>query len=173
MRKPMVLAAMAMLSLVVSCCGVLAGESPSQAARQKKLNVLFIGNSFTACHDLAQVVKAMAEAGNPDLSFDVTTVLYGGRRLVDHWRLGTPNFVKIATLTAEEEQATVKSLEEAIAKDPNDKYSAVRAGPPPATEQESWMTSGRSGTWSCSSRTATIWRETSRCTSSTRRSMPS
>ena len=56
----------------------------------KTLNVLFIGNSFTAGHNLAQVVKAMAEAGDPDLSFDVTTVIYGGRRLVDHWRLGTP-----------------------------------------------------------------------------------
>lgn len=59
----------------------------------------------------------MAEAGDPDLSFDVTTVIYGGRRLVDHWRLGTPNFVKITTLTAEEAQTTIKSLEE-MSKDP-------------------------------------------------------
>jgi hypothetical protein len=86
---------------------------------------LLIGNSFTACHNLAQVVKAMAEAGDPKLNFDVTTVIYGGRRLVDHWRLGTPNFVRISTLTAAEEQATVKSLEEMIAKDPNDKYAAA------------------------------------------------
>jgi len=100
-------------------------EPAAQAAKAKKLNVLFIGNSFTACHDLANVVKALAEAGDPDLSFDVTKVLYGGRRLVDHWRLGTPNFVKIGTLTAEEEAATVKSLEEAVAKDPADKYSAA------------------------------------------------
>jgi hypothetical protein len=100
-------------------------ERSRAAAEPKKLNVLFIGNSFTGHHDLAQVVKALAEAGDPNLSFDVTTVIYGGRRLVDHWRLGTPNFVKIATLTAEEEQATLKSLEEAVAKDPNDKYSAA------------------------------------------------
>jgi len=65
----------------------------------------------------------MAEAGDPSLCFDVTTVLYGGRRLVDHWRLGTPNFVRISELTAGEEQATVKSLEEMIAKDPKDKYA--------------------------------------------------
>ena len=94
-----------------------------KAAEQKKLNVLFIGNSFTACHNLAQVVKAMAEAGDPTLRFDVTTVLYGGRRLVDHWRLGTQNFVRISELTAAEEQATVKSLEEMVAKDPKDKYA--------------------------------------------------
>ena len=90
---------------------------------QKTLNVLFIGNSFTASHNLAQVVKAMAEAGDPTLRFDVTTVLYGGRRLVDHWRLGTQNFVRISELTAAEEQATVKSLEEMVAKDPKDRYA--------------------------------------------------
>ena len=124
MQKPVlgITAALAAIFLVSSISS--AAEPTHPAAKAKTLNVLFIGNSFTACHDLAQVVKAMAEAGDPSLSFDVTTVLYGGRRLVDHWRLGTPNFVKIATLTTEEEQATVKSLEEAVAKDPKDKYSA-------------------------------------------------
>jgi hypothetical protein len=118
LRMTLVLAAAILVPSVA-----LVAEPSRPAARQKKLNVLFIGNSFTACHNLAQVVKAMAEAGDPNLSFDVTSVIYGGRRLVDHWRLGTPNFVKISTLTAAEEQATVKSLEEMIAKDPNDKYA--------------------------------------------------
>jgi hypothetical protein len=67
----------------------------------------------------------MAEACDPTLSFDVTMVLYGGRRLVDHWRLGTQNFVRLWELTAAEEQATVKSLEEMIAKDPKDKYAVA------------------------------------------------
>lgn len=98
---------------------------PRQAVAKKTLHVLFIGNSFTACHNLSQVVKKMAEEGDADLSFNVTTVLYGGRRLVDHWRLGTANFVRLWELTAEEEQATVKSLEEMIAKDPKDKYAAA------------------------------------------------
>lgn len=102
-----------------------AAEPAGKTARPKKLNVLFIGNSFTACHNLAQVVKAMAEAGDPNLQFDVTTVIYGGRRLVDHWRLGTLNFVRIAQLTAEEEAATVKSLEAMVAKDSKDKYAAA------------------------------------------------
>jgi len=87
-----------------------AAEPARQATGQKRFNVLFIGNSFTACHNLSQVVKAMADAGDPTLRFDVTTVLYGGRRLVDHWRLGTQNFVRISDLTAAEERATVKSL---------------------------------------------------------------
>ncbi|MCC6355118.1 MAG: hypothetical protein IT577_14600 [Verrucomicrobiae bacterium] len=86
-------------------------------------HVLFIGNSFTARHNLSQVVKAMAEAGQPGLRFEVTTVIYGGRTLKDHWRLGTQNFVRLASLTAPEEQATIQALRDAIAKDPGDKYA--------------------------------------------------
>ena len=89
------------------------------------LNVLFIGNSYTARHNLAQVVKEMAEAGNPGLRMDVTTVIYSGRQLEYHWRLGTTNFIKLATLTAKEERATLKLLEEARAKDPTNTF--VRA----------------------------------------------
>jgi hypothetical protein len=123
MRKALLgLAAMLAATILVSSVSP-AAEPSRPAAPQKKLNVLFIGNSFTACHNLSLVVKAMAEAGDPTLSFDVTTVLYGGRRLVDHWRLGTANFVRIWQLTAAEEQATVKSLEEMVAKDPKDKYA--------------------------------------------------
>jgi hypothetical protein len=118
-----------MLVATILVPGVSPAVEPSrQGAEQKKVNVLFIGNSFTASHNLSQVVKAMAEAGDSNLRLDVTTVLYGGRRLVDHWRLGTQNFVRISELTAGEEQATVKSLEEMVAKDPKDPYapSALR-----------------------------------------------
>lgn len=123
MRKTLLSMAAMFVASTLVCSVSPAAEPSNQAARQKKLNVLFIGNSFTACHNLAQVVKAMAEAGDPSLCFDVTTVIYGGRRLVDHWRLGTPNFVRIAELTAAQEQATIKSLEEMVAKDPKDKYA--------------------------------------------------
>jgi hypothetical protein len=123
MQKPLLSMATMLVATILVPSVSPAAEPLHQATKQKKLNVLFIGNSFTAQHNLSQLVKAMAEAGDPTLRFDVTTVIYGGRRLVDHWRLGTPNFVRIAELTAGEEQATVKSLEEMIAKDPKDKYA--------------------------------------------------
>ncbi|WP_417383376.1 hypothetical protein [Gimesia sp.] len=88
------------------------------------MNVLFIGNSYTARHNLAQVVKKMAEAGNPNLTFNPTTVIYGGRRLVDHWNLGSQNVVKLHELTAEEEKQTIASLEK-DAKDPKNRYAAA------------------------------------------------
>ena len=111
-----------LLAATVLTSGVALAAEP---AKGKKLEVLFVGNSFTACHNLAQVVKTLAEAGDPNLSFNVTSVIYGGRRLVDHWRLGTANFVRLWELTASEEQATVKSLEDMVAKDPKDKYAAA------------------------------------------------
>jgi hypothetical protein len=90
---------------------------------KKTLNVLFIGNSFTARHNLSTVVKVMAEAGNPGLTFNRTDVIYGGRTLKDHWRLGTQNIVKQSTLTEAEEKATIAALEKAVAADPKDKYA--------------------------------------------------
>lgn len=91
-------------------------------ADSKELNVLFIGNSYTARHNLAAVVKEMAEAGNPNLTFNTTSVIYGGRTLKDHWRLGTQHIVNQHTVTKEEIEATVESLKEA-SKDPNDRYA--------------------------------------------------
>ncbi len=128
MRKSFLIAPMALTAVILAVCSSLAGEPSPDAAGHKTLNVLFIGNSYTARHKLSQVVKAMAEAGNPNLRFDVATVIYGGRRLVDHWRLGTQNCVRIAALTRDEQQATVKSLEEMIAKDPQDKYAKAALG---------------------------------------------
>jgi hypothetical protein len=50
-------------------------------------------------------------------------VIYGGRRLIDHWRLGTQNYVRIADLTADEEKQTIADLKKQIADDPKDKYA--------------------------------------------------
>ncbi|MCB1061933.1 MAG: hypothetical protein KDN20_03305 [Verrucomicrobiae bacterium] len=111
------------LFLVVLAALCLPVAPRAQAEKEETLNVLFIGNSFTARHNLAQVVKAMAEAGNPGLTFQPTSVIYGGRTLADHWRLGTQNIVKIASLTEAEEKQTVAALEKAIADDPKDKYA--------------------------------------------------
>lgn len=86
---------------------------------QEKLEVLFVGNSYTARHNLSQVVKEMAEERNEDLDFNVSTVIYGGRRLVDHWRLGTQNFVNVSNLTEAKIEETIAGLK----KNPEDKYA--------------------------------------------------
>ncbi len=64
----------------------------------------------------------MAEAGNPGLTFNNTSVIYGGRTLKDHWRLGTQHIVNQYKVTKKEIQATVDALQEAV-KDPKDRYA--------------------------------------------------
>jgi len=91
-------------------------------ANSEELNVLFIGNSYTGRHNLATVVKDMAEAGNPNLTFNITSVIYGGRTLKDHWRLGTQHIVNRHSVTRGEIEATIENLKEA-SNDPKDRYA--------------------------------------------------
>lgn len=109
--------------LLLFLCAVLSPVSDLEADEKKTLKVLFIGNSYTGRHNLSQVVKAMAEAGNPGLTFEVSTVIYGGRRLADHWRLGTQNIVNQHAITADEVETSIASLEASLAKNPKDGYA--------------------------------------------------
>ncbi|MEL6107221.1 MAG: hypothetical protein AAFU85_14365 [Planctomycetota bacterium] len=94
----------------------------SDKESKKTLRVLFIGNSYTARHNLASVVEAIAEERDPELDFQPTTVIYGGRRLVDHWRLGTANFVNLHRVTADQVQSTINQLTERLREEPSDKH---------------------------------------------------
>ncbi len=89
--------------------GCLVANATS-AADAPELNVLFIGNSFTARHELTRVIKSLAEEGQPGLRFNVTTVIYGGRTLAHHWELQTPNFIRQATIRPAEVQASITLL---------------------------------------------------------------
>ncbi len=111
------------LAFVVATDGV----SGEDLGNRTTLKVLFIGNSYTARHNLADVVEAMAEAGNSGLDLQTTSVIYGGRTLSDHARLGTLNFVWLHELSRAEEEATLADLRKQ-ATDPKDRYapSAVR-----------------------------------------------
>ena len=111
------LAAGAALSLALIVPGVAAAAEP------QTLTALFIGNSFTGRHTLSAVVKAMAEAGNPGLKLEVTPLIYGGRTLKDHWRLGTQNFVNLTTVKPAEVEATLAALKETIAQNPTDSHA--------------------------------------------------
>lgn len=104
--------ARALAWLVLS--GLFANATPAAEARE--LNVLFIGNSFTARHELTQVIKTLAEEGQPGLRFNVTTVIYGGRTLAHHWELQTPNFIRQATIRLSEVQASITLLKEELEK---------------------------------------------------------
>ena len=94
----------------------------SAAEGDTPVNALFIGNSYTARHNLAETVGDFVEANESGLDFQPYTVIYAGSTLADHWRLGTANFVGINNLTTAEEKTTIASLEKAAAA-PKDAYA--------------------------------------------------
>lgn len=87
------------------------------------INALFIGNSYTFRHNLPEIVKKLAEEGNPGLCFNTSSVTYGGRILKDHWRLKTQNFINCKSLSIEEQNSTIKYLEEIISEDSSDNFA--------------------------------------------------
>ena len=101
----------------------LANDSQATATDDtpKQLNVLFIGNSYTARHNLVDVVKAMAEAGNPGLEFKPTSIIYGGRTLADHWQMQTQNFARLHLLTDGQQRSSVDEFKAALARDPQNR----------------------------------------------------
>ncbi|WP_146395256.1 hypothetical protein [Planctomycetes bacterium CA13] len=111
-----------LLSIFVACNMGLAQE-PSNA-NPKTLHVLFIGNSYTARHNLAQVVKAMSEAANAELSFLPTQVIYGGQTLKAHWRLGTQHIINRHCVNREQVAATIAELKTASEEDPTFKHAS-------------------------------------------------
>lgn len=99
-----------------------AGSLVSNAAQaEETLRVLFIGNSYTARHNLYHLVKTLAEAGDPRVKVKPTAVILGGRTLADHWRLGTCNYLNLASIRHEQIHATMDKLNEALRRDPEDK----------------------------------------------------
>jgi hypothetical protein len=114
---------MVVLFIVVLLTGDSVNAQQSTTTGKQTLNVLFIGNSYTARHNLSDVVKAMAEERNPNLTFNPTTVIYGGRTLSDHWAMGTQNIVSLHSLTKAQQESTVAALEKALGKDPDNRHA--------------------------------------------------
>ena len=54
---------------------------PSSA---EELNILFLGNSFTARHDIAGLVEQILEEGDPSVDVQVHRVIYGGQNMFTH-----------------------------------------------------------------------------------------
>jgi hypothetical protein len=94
--------------------GATAADTSSQHG-ERTLNVLFIGNSYTGRHNLARIVQALAEFGSPGLRFHSEQVVYGGRTLECHWDFKSQNWIRVADLTAKEQQRTVEEFERRVA----------------------------------------------------------
>ena len=63
---------------------MLAVNFSIMAQDKNEINILFIGNSFTARHDLSSLVKEVIEEGKPELTVNVMPIIYGGQSLFQH-----------------------------------------------------------------------------------------
>ena len=77
----------------------VASTVPSSA---KELNILFLGNSFTARHDIAGLVEQILEEGDPTTDVQVQRVIYGGQNMFKHSTYYlSQSFIEQSTLTEE------------------------------------------------------------------------
>ena len=71
-------------------------------ASAKELNILFLGNSFTARHDIAGLVEQVLEEGDPTADVKVQRVIYGGQNMFKHSTYYfSQSFIEQSTLTDE------------------------------------------------------------------------
>jgi hypothetical protein len=76
------------------------------------IRALFFGNSYTFRNDLPEVVKQLAEAGDPELTFEYTKVVYGGRTLENHWeQFQSQNILRLPNLTQADLEQVCQDLE--------------------------------------------------------------
>lgn len=76
-------------TLLLLLAAALAGGEEKKPAAPLFRHVLFIGNSYTANHDLPGLVAGLTKAAGLPTMLKVETDLRGGATLEDHW--GTPS----------------------------------------------------------------------------------
>ncbi len=104
--------------------------------------VLFIGNSFTQRNRLSEVVRALAVEGQPDQPFEITTLVYGGQTLKQHWELHhSYNFLRLPKLTRADLEQEIAILEQARAAEQNETNAGRLAGAIANHRRSTW--------WSC------------------------
>jgi len=72
---------------LVSCAGPV-DEPASPAPQQVPARVLFIGNSYTYCHDMPDVVSRLAAASDPPMTVETDRYTKGGYSFARHWTDG-------------------------------------------------------------------------------------
>ncbi len=86
-----------MISRIAIALLAIASTVPSSA---EELNILFLGNSFTARHDIAGLVKKILEDGDPTSNVQVQRVIYGGQNMFKHSTYYfSQSFIEQSTLT--------------------------------------------------------------------------
>lgn len=65
-------------------------NAPANNQKVGKLDILFIGNSYTFMHSMPQMIINMAASDpNNGVELNIQSVTFSGARLIDHWKNGT------------------------------------------------------------------------------------
>ncbi len=89
--------------------GILTATGTSVASED--VDILFLGNSYTARHDLPALVEQVLEEGDPDTNVNVSRVIYGGQNMFKHSTYYySQSFIEQSTITNEEIEARIEKM---------------------------------------------------------------
>ena len=90
------------------------------------LSILFIGNSFSVWNHLPDVVKRMAEDGNPGRKINISTVVSGGQALETLWEnLHAGEWLRISKLTIKDQERKCADLKAVVENDQSDRKAFI------------------------------------------------
>ena len=93
----------------------VASAHPTSA---KTLNMLFLGNSFTARHDVAGLVEKILEEGDPATDVQVQRVIYGGQNMFKHSTYYfSQSFIEQSTLSNKQINERIATMKEFLKSD--------------------------------------------------------
>ena len=88
------------------------GSFPLQAQNNETLNILFIGNSFTARHNVNHLVEEIIREGKPGLDIYTQKIIYGGQSLFQHKEYYfSQTFIEQSTITDTEINRRIAAMD--------------------------------------------------------------
>ncbi len=92
--------------------------SSAISSTAEELNILFIGNSFTARHNIAGLVEQILEEGDPETDVKVQRVIYGGQNMFKHSTFYfSQSVIEQSTLTQEAINKRIAKMKEFLKND--------------------------------------------------------
>lgn len=104
-----------MVSRIAIVLFAIAATGPSFA---EELNILFLGNSFTARHDIAGLVEQVLEEGDPTTDVKVQRIIYGGQNMFKHSTYYfSQSFIEQSTITEDIIGQRISTMKEFLKSD--------------------------------------------------------
>ncbi len=108
---------------------------PAADEATKEINILFLGNSYTARHNMPDLVEAILEVGDPTTDVHVDRAIYGGQNMFKHSTYYfSHSFIEQSTITNEEIEKRLAAMRGFLESD---------TAPNPAEWDQHWASVGK------------------------------